>query len=499
MSRHAGPGPATDGPGAGSPAPGGGAPAAGPVFGKALAARPTPIPGVVLFDLPVHGDSRGWFKENWQREKMAAAGLPDFGPVQNNISFNETAGTTRGIHAEPWDKFISVATGSVFGAWVDLRAGDSFGAVFTAVIDPSTAVFVPAGVGNAFQTLQDNTAYSYLVNDHWSPKAKYTFLNLADETVNIPWPIPLEGAEVSAKDRAHPRLSGVEPMHGKRTLVLGANGQLGRALQGLYRGEAGVDFLTRTELDLAAPDPFAGIDFSRYDTVINAAAYTSVDAAETPAGRAAAWAVNATAVAMLARACTEHRATLVQLSSDYVFDGTVTVHGEDEPLSPLGVYGQSKAAGDTAAATTPRHYLLRTSWVIGEGSNFVNTMAALAARGIEPQVVNDQHGRLTFTEDLAAAIHHLLTTGAPHGTYNISNTGPVQTWADIAADTYELLGHPRTMVTGIPAAQYFADKPNAAPRPTHSTLNLSKLQHTGYTPPPAHQRLAQHLSARREP
>ncbi len=81
-------------------------------------------PGLTLFDIPVHGDNRGWFKENWQREKMVALGLPDFGPVQNNISFNRNVGTTRGIHAEPWDKFISVATGRVFGAWVDLRAGE---------------------------------------------------------------------------------------------------------------------------------------------------------------------------------------------------------------------------------------------------------------------------------------------------------------------------------------------------------------------------------------
>src|SRR5919112_4927667 len=75
-------------------------------FSKLLGARETPIPGVVMYDLPVHGDNRGWFKENWQREKMIALGLPDFRPVQNNISFNEKAGTTRGIHAEPWDKFI---------------------------------------------------------------------------------------------------------------------------------------------------------------------------------------------------------------------------------------------------------------------------------------------------------------------------------------------------------------------------------------------------------
>ena len=98
-------------------------------FEKELKVERTNIPGLIVFDLPVHGDNRGWFKENWQRAKMTALGLPDFGPVQNNISFNAKKGVTRGIHAEPWDKYISIATGAVFGAWVDLRPGESFGQV----------------------------------------------------------------------------------------------------------------------------------------------------------------------------------------------------------------------------------------------------------------------------------------------------------------------------------------------------------------------------------
>ena len=93
--------------------------------------KASPIPGLLVVQLDVHGDDRGWFKENWQRQKMVDLGLPDFGPVQNNVSFNGSTGVTRGIHAEPWDKFISVATGRVFGAWVDLREGPSFGTVFT--------------------------------------------------------------------------------------------------------------------------------------------------------------------------------------------------------------------------------------------------------------------------------------------------------------------------------------------------------------------------------
>ena len=170
-------------------------------------------------------------------------------------------------------------------------------------------------------------------------------------------------------------------------------------------------------------------------------------------------------------------------------------HDEEEPFSPLGVYGQTKAAADTLVAQLARHYIVRTSWVIGQGRNFVATMAELAAKGVSPTVVADQYGRLTFTTDLAAGIIHLLTTGAPHGTYNLTNTGPVQSWADIAADVFELSGRSRDDVTPITTEQYAAGK-LVSPRPVHSALNLSKLAAAGFTPAPAAQRLSELLGAR---
>ncbi len=463
-------------------------------FSKKLTAHQTTIPGVVLYDLPVHGDNRGWFKENWQREKMLALGLPDFKPVQNNISFNEKAGTTRGIHAEPWDKFISVATGRIFGAWVDLREGPSFGTVFTAELDPGHAIFIPRGVGNAFQTLEDETAYTYLVNDHWSADAQgqYTFLNLADETAGISWPIPLEQAELSDKDKAHPRLSEVTPMAAKKTLVIGADGQLGKALRNLYAGDAAVFFAGRKEFDLTSAEAYSGINWKSYDTIINAAAFTAVDEAETPAGRSAAWAINVTAVASLARAAMEHDLTLVHVSSDYVFDGEKSTHYEDEFPTPLGVYGQTKAAGDAVVSTVPKHYIVRTSWVIGDGNNFVRTMASLAQRGITPSVVNDQIGRLSFTEDIAAGIRHLLDHKAEYGIYNLSNDGEPQSWADIAAKVYELTGASRESVTGVSAEEYFAGKA-AAPRPRNSTLEIGKIKAAGFEPRDAESALRAYL------
>lgn len=468
--------------------------------GQPLRIHPTPIPGLLRIDLTVHADTRGWFKENWQREKMVALGLPDFGPVQNNISFNDEAGVTRGIHAEPWEKFISVATGRVFGAWVDLRAGEGFGTVYSCEIDPGVAVFVPRGVGNAFQTLEPGTAYSYLVNAHWSAQATYANLNLADETVAIDWPIPLDRATISDKDRGHPRLAQVAPFAAstprRRVLVTGANGQLGRELlRQLPAAGYQVTGLRRPDLDLSNPAQVAGLDWSGHDIVINAAAWTDVDGAETPDGRRACWLANAVGPASLARAAVQHDLTLVHLSSDYVFDGTRAPHTEDEPPSPLGVYGQSKAAGDAAVAPVPRHYLVRTGWVVGDGRNFVRTMARLAADGVDPNVVDDQVGRLTFTTDLAAGIIHLLETDAEPGTYNLTNTGEPTSWYQVATRVFELTGHDPSRVHPVRTKEYFAGR-QAAPRPLDSTLDLTRLKATGFTPAPAGERLRQYLRNR---
>lgn len=465
-------------------------------FGKQLQVVETPIPGMVVLELPVHGDARGWFKENWQREKMTALGLPDFGPVQNNVSFNDAVGTTRGIHAEPWDKWVSVATGRIFGAWVDLREGDSFGTVFTVELDPSRAIFVPRGVGNSYQTLAQDTAYTYLVNDHWSPDASYSFLNLADETVAIDWPIPLADVEISEKDKNHPRLAEVTPVAPRRILVVGANGQLGLALRAELGDAAHVEYATRTDLDLADADLATARRWRDYGTIINAGAYTAVDLAETAKGRRDAWIANSEGPARLARIAAENGITLVHVSSDYVFDGTADrPYREDDALAPLGVYGQTKAAGDVAVTTTPRHYILRTSWVIGEGKNFVRTMASLAERGIDPRVVDDQIGRITFTTDIARAIVHLLDAGAPYGVYNVSSAGEPASWADIARVVFSETGHDPARITGVSTEEYFASATApVAPRPMWSVLDLSKLEATGFESRPGIESLRDYLS-----
>ena len=464
-------------------------------FEKDLEIRETPIEGLLVAELPVHGDSRGWFKENWQRAKMCAFGAPDLTWVQNNISFNAERGVTRGVHAEPWDKWISVATGRIFGAWVDLREGSAtYGATYCCEVDPSRAVFTPRGVGNSFQALEDGTAYTYLVNAHWSAELKktYTFVNLADPALGIEWPIPLEEATLSEADKHHPMLADVVPMAPKRTLVTGCNGQLGRAVRALSE-ERGVakdfDFCDIDTFDMSDPAAYGKLDWSLYGTVINCGAYTAVDTAETPEGRRIAWAANATGPALLARTCAEHGITLVHVSSDYVFDGTRELHDEEEAFSPLSVYGQSKAAGDIAVAGCARHYIMRSSWVIGDGKNFVKTMCTLsdkvAAGNLERvTVVNDQLGRLTFTHDMAAAIFHVLNTRAPYGTYDCTGSGAVKSWADIARACFEAKNGNGGKVVPVSTADYYASAEGpVAPRPHFSALDLSKLEAVGFSMP----------------
>lgn len=187
-------------------------------FEKELACRKIDeIPGMLEFDIPVHGDNRGWFKENFQKAKMMPLGFPEeffaAGKLQNNISCSRK-NVLRGLHAEPWDNYISIADeGKILGAWVDLRAGDTFGNVYQTEVDASKGIFVPRGVANGFQVLSDKVSYSYLVNDYWALelKPKYAFVNYADPAVGVQWH-DVENAEVSEADTKHPLLKDVVPL-----------------------------------------------------------------------------------------------------------------------------------------------------------------------------------------------------------------------------------------------------------------------------------------------
>ncbi|WP_346621247.1 NAD(P)-dependent oxidoreductase [Blastococcus montanus] len=263
-------------------------------------------------------------------------------------------------------------------------------------------------------------------------------------------------------------------------VIVGAGGQLGRALRREFPAALALD---RAALDVTDAAAVRAHDWTGVDVVLNAAAWTAVDAAEDPANAAAVRAVNVDAVAHLAEAAEQHGAALVHLSSEYVFDGA---HDgpipEDLPPSPLSVYGRSKADGDACATAIERHWLVRTTWVVGEGRNFVRTMAGLADRGISPSVVDDQTGRLTTATDLAAGIRHLVDTGAAYGTYNLTGDGEPGTWADVAARVFTARGRSADDVARVSTDEYFAGKSCVAPRPLNSVLDLGKITAAGFRP-----------------
>src|SRR5262249_8446189 len=143
--------------------------------------------------------------------------------------------------------------------------------------------------------------------------------------------------------------------------------------------------------------------------------------------------------------------------------------------------------------TAPQHYIVRTTWLIGDGPNFVRTMLEAAAKGTAPTVVDDQIGRLTFTSELVRAIDHLLTTQAPFGTYNATNAGDSASWADIAYEIFKLGGFD-IAVQRTSSADYAAGKPGTVLRPLKSTMDLSKLERTGFVPRNWHEDLRAYVA-----
>lgn len=275
-------------------------------------------------------------------------------------------------------------------------------------------------------------------------------------------------------------------------VIVGAGGQLGRALRREFPGAVALD---RAALDVTDAADVAAYDWSGVDVVLNAAAWTAVDAAEDPANLPAVRAVNVAAVAHLAEAAETHGAALVHISSEYVFDGA---HDgpipEGLPPSPLSGYGRSKADGDARATAIERHWLVRTTWLVGDGRNFVRTMADLADRGISPSVVDDQTGRLTPATDLAAGIRHLVEIGAPYGTYNLTGAGEPGTWADVAAAVFTARGRSAADIARVSTAEYYAGKTGIAPRPLNSVLDLTRIRTTGFRPRDWREALQEHLS-----
>lgn len=266
-------------------------------------------------------------------------------------------------------------------------------------------------------------------------------------------------------------------MLSKKIFIIGAGGQLGKALVENYPEATAA---TREQLDISNMADLESIEWAKYETIINAAAYVNADYSDTPDGYAVTWSANAIGARNIAKIALINNLHVIHFSSEYVFDGSQKNHNEDEIFTPLNVYGQTKAAGDLAISLVPNHHILRTSWVVGSGHNFVKTMKNLGDMRIDPKVVADQYGRLTFVSELVRAVEHILTKKITPGTYNLSNSGKIRSWADIAAHTFELAGHDKYRIKPVSTDEYKADKKNFASRPIHSGLDLTKIQQTGF-------------------
>ena len=263
----------------------------------------------------------------------------------------------------------------------------------------------------------------------------------------------------------------------KRIFITGRNGQLGKALAEKYPEATAAG---REELDISDRDQVQAVKWSDYDVIINAAAYVNADNSETEEGRERTWKANAVGPRNLAEVAIENNIHLIHVSSEYVFNGQHKNHDEDEPFTPLSVYGQTKAAADIVVSLVPKYHTLRTSWVVGDGHNFVRTMNNLANIRVDPKVVDDQFGRLTFVSEIVRAIEYILESNVEVGTYNVSNDGKIRSWAEIAAEVFVLSGHDGSRVKFITTDEYKRDKQPFAPRPTHSDLSLNKIQKTGF-------------------
>lgn len=431
----------------------------------------TEIPGLLVLRLEVQHDEDGWFKENWHRHKMVSLGLPDFRPIQQNVTHVVARGVTRGFLAEPWDRLISLLQGKAMVACVDLRTGTGFGRTWTYDLDRSTAIFVPRGVALAHQVQVDGTTFNYLLEHHWTPEARprYSSVDPFDPALKITWPIPRDQAIVARRDMLHPPLAAAIPMPPRRTLVVGTETRLARALLAELPNASGI---TTGELQGGAESV---VDLSAYDTIINAFGDTSSGLRRSPSPRDT-WTTAAERAQLVTGIARRHRLRYVHISADCVFMRDAPVHLEGEPLDLRDAHGQALAAGELIASTVPRHLVVRTSRVVGTRTGFINDVATAARRAEVLEVVEQQPGHLTFASQLADAISHILDAGAPAGTYNVTGDGRPTAWADLAREVYRLRGSNPDLVVAVPVgAEGGATRPPA-------TLDLARIKSLGWAP-----------------
>lgn len=447
----------------------------------------TAIKDVKIIEPRVFRDERGYFFESFEERKFRSE-VADVHFVQDNESYS-AGPVVRGLHFQRGEhaqaKLVRVVHGRVLDVAVDLREGSATFGRHVAVeltADNHRQLFIPRGFAHGFAVLSDSAVFQYKCDNYYCPESE-DGISYSDPALGIDWRVDMDKAIVSAKDNARPTLSQwMERQHealnerkyGNRILVTGADGQLGCSLKRLSEeDDREFMFTDVAELDItSAADIERVMSGFRPDVIINCAAYTAVDKAESDTS--GAHKLNSEAPGLLANAAKRYGAHLIHVSTDYVFGQALlnTPIEETTPPSPLGVYGMTKLEGEEMVkASGCRHTIVRTGWLYSEyGNNFVRTMLRLMGERPALNVVNDQTGTPTYAGDLAQVLLAIASRPGKSTTYHFANQGTA-TWYDFACEIRRLGAKDTCKVSPCTTAEY----PTPAARPSYSVLSKAKI------------------------
>jgi len=440
------------------------------------------------------GDDRGYFSPYFIQQNLDELGFSRV--VQANRSKN-AKGVVRGLHFQKdpkcQAKIVEVIKGRAIDIVVDIRIDSPTYGKFTMVElteDNNRQLFVPRGFAHGFVSLEDETIFQYLIDNDYAPKLEGGIL-WNDPDLNIPWnqifqENNIETPLLSDKDLVHPTLKDNKVIFQRtpyKYLITGINGQLGydikRELLNCGIKEANILCLDKNEMDITDREAVMNIVTTfRPDVIFHCAAWTSVDKAEDMEDIVRE--VNVIGTKNLTDASIEIDATIIYMSTDYVFDGTKNgIYTEEDKPNPKSVYGETKLLGEEEVRRNPKHFITRISWVFGiNGNNFIKTMLKLAETHTELNVVEDQIGSPTYTVDLAKLLVQMAHSDK-YGTYNATNEGYIS-WAEFAEYIFQI-NHKEVNVNHVSTEEYLKlTGTNQAYRPRNSRLSKEKLQESGF-------------------
>lgn len=439
----------------------------------------TKLKGVYIIEPTVHGDSRGWFMESYNKGEFDNEGLK-YNFVQDNQSFSAQKGILRGLHFQnrpmAQAKLVRCTKGAILDVAVDIRKGSDSYLQYVAMelsAENKKQLMIPRGFAHGFVTLTDDVMVQYKADNLYS-KENDRGIQYCDKSIGVEWGI--DNPILSLKDQTSPTLDESDANFSVKVLVTGVNGQLGHDVVKKLNAEnyecLGVDINDFDITDFEMTRNYI-LNFAP-DIIVHCSAYTSVDKAEENVELCQK--VNVIGSQNIAKVCKEIDAKLVYISTDYVYNGLGNIPYEvNEKVEPLSTYGKTKLLGELACQDlVQKLFIIRTSWVFGlNGNNFVKTMLKLAEKNDQINVVSDQIGSPTYTPDLADFIFYILNS-KNYGIYHCTNEG-FCSWYDFACEIFSLVKS-KVNVNEIKSSEY----KTLAVRPKNSRLSKKSLIECGY-------------------